>query len=276
VAEGTVPESIWDSDETAAGYAAFTGEFTMYRDTSRDLVELAGPVPGAAVVDLACGTGVTTREILAVLGRDGRVTGIDRSAAMLAVAGRSVTDPRASWVRASAEEFDKAVPGPTDAVICNSAIWQTDFASTVRAAHAVLAPGGVLAFNIGAEFVRDTADTTDPAQFPLMTMMRQIAADQYGWSPPAQPVTRRQRLSEREVGHLLHAAGFAVRHAGWLHYEQTPESQLSWLRIPSFTDRHLPGLGYQARMAVLDAAVQRLGPPRTELTRWFAVAATAN
>jgi SAM-dependent methyltransferase len=184
VAEETVPKSIWDSDETAASYAAFTGEFTMYQDTSRDLVELAGPAPGAAVVDLACGTGVTTREILAVLGQDGRVTGVDRSAAMLAVAGRSVTDPRVSWVRASAEEFDQAVPGPVEAVICNSAIWQTDFASTARAARAVLAPGGVLAFNIGAEFVRDAARIAGPAQFPLMTMMRQIAADQHGGHRP--------------------------------------------------------------------------------------------
>jgi hypothetical protein len=138
----------------------------------------------------------------------------------------------------------------------------------------VLATGGVLAFNIGAEFVRDTADTTGPVQFPLMTMMRQIAADQYGWSPPVQPVARRPRLSEQEVGQLLEAAGFTIRHAGWLHYEQTPQSQLAWLRIPSFTDRHLPGLGYEARMVVLDEAVQRLGPPSAEVTRWFAVAAT--
>jgi ubiquinone/menaquinone biosynthesis C-methylase UbiE len=276
VADGNVPKSIWDSDETAARYAAFTDEFTMYRDTSRDLVELARPAPDAAVVDLACGTGVTTREILAALGQDGRVTGIDRSAAMLAVADGSVTDPRVSWVRASAEEFDQAVPGPVDAVICNSAIWQTDFASTTRAAHAVLAPGGVLAFNIGAEFVCDTANTTDAAQFPLMTMMRQIAADLYGWSPPAQPATRRPRLSEYQVSQLLDAAGFTVRHARWLHYEQTPESQLAWLRIPSFTDRHLPGLAYDARMVVLDEAVHRLGAPDTHITRWFAVGASAN
>jgi ubiquinone/menaquinone biosynthesis C-methylase UbiE len=276
VADCTALKSIWDSDETAAGYAAFTAKFTMYQDTSRDLVELAGLAPGAAVVDLACGTGVTTQEILAVLGQGGRVTGVDRSAAMLAVAGRSVTDERVSWVRAIAEEFDRVVPRPADAVICNSAIWQADFASTARAAHAVLAPGGVLAFNIGREFVRDTASTTGPARFPLMTMMRQIAVGQYGWLPPAQPAIRRPQLSEQQVGQFLDAAGFTIRHAGWLPYEQSPESQLAWLRIPSFTDRHLPGLGYEARMAVLDEAVQRLGPPETEVMHWFTVAATAN
>jgi hypothetical protein len=179
-------------------------------------------------------------------------------------------------VRASAEEFDQAVPGLVDAVICNSAIWQTDFASTARAAHAVLAPGGVLAFNIGAEFVCDTANTIDPVPFPLMTMMRRIAAETYGWSPPERPVTRRPRLSEQEVAQFLNAAGFTIRHAGWLHYEQTPESQLAWLRMPAFPDRHLLGLSYEARMVVLDEAVQRLGTSRTHITRWFAVSASAN
>lgn len=43
----------------------------MYRDTSRDLVRLAGVHGGQVVVDLACGTGVTAEELLAALGPDG-------------------------------------------------------------------------------------------------------------------------------------------------------------------------------------------------------------
>jgi trans-aconitate methyltransferase len=269
--------SIWDSEENAASYAAFAANFPMYQQTSRDLVRLARLGPDAAVVDLACGTGATTREILAVLGPGGRVTGVDRSAAMLSVAASSVTDPRVSWVRASAEEFDQAVPGPAAAVICNSAIWQTDFVATVRAAHAALVSGGSFVFNIGSEFLRPAADTAGViAEFPLMTLMRQIAADEYGWSPPGQPTQRKPRLSKEEIGQILAAAGFSVRHLGWLDYEQDPASQQAWLRIPSFTDRQLPGLGYQERMAVLDEAERRLGPPQPEVSRWLAVAATAS
>jgi ubiquinone/menaquinone biosynthesis C-methylase UbiE len=80
---------------------ASTREYPRYRETSRDLIALALPsadasFADAAVVDLACGTGVTTCEILAVLGQDGRVTGVNKSAAMLEVAASSTTDARAT------------------------------------------------------------------------------------------------------------------------------------------------------------------------------------
>ncbi len=277
MADATAPKSIWDSDETAARYAAFASEFPMYSETSRDLVGLAALAPDAAVVDLCCGTGATSKEILGALGPDGKVTGVDGAAAMLAAAARAVTDPRVSWVRASAEEFDQAVRGPADAVICNSAIWQTDFASTTRAARAVLAPGGVFVFNFGDEFLRpDGGAEPRDADFPLMTAMRQIAADDYGWSRPAGTTRRRPLLSRPEVGEILASAGFAVRHAGWLEYEQSPQEQQAWLRVPAFTDRQLPGLPYELRMAVLDKAFQRVGPPGVEFSRWLAVAATAS
>ncbi len=271
--DATPPKSTWDSDANAARYAAFASEFPMYSETSRDLVRLAALAPDAAVVDLCCGTGATSQEILAVLGPDGRITGVDRSAAMLAAAARSVPNARVSWVRSMAEDFDRAVPGPADAVICNSAIWQTDFASTARAAHTVLRPGGVFVFNFGSEFLQPDGDTpSSDADFPLMTAMRQVAAVDYGWVPPAGSTRRRPNLSRRELGDLLTTAGFAVRHTGWLEYEQSPESQQAWLRVPSFTDRQLPGLPYEARMAVLDKAWARVGPPQLDVSRWLAVA----
>jgi ubiquinone/menaquinone biosynthesis C-methylase UbiE len=84
-------------------------------------------VADAAVLDLACGTGATTREILATLGSDGRVTAVDNSAAMLRVAAKSTADPRVTWIHARAESVGQHAIQPVGAVICNSAIWQTDF-----------------------------------------------------------------------------------------------------------------------------------------------------
>lgn len=268
--------SPWDSDDNAARYAAFAAEFPMYSETSRDLVRIAGPVPDASVIDLACGTGATTREILAVLGPDGKVTGVDRSAAMLAVAARSVPDPRVSWVRAQAEEFDQALTGLADAVICNSAIWQTDFAATARAARAVLLTGGAFVFNIGAEFVRSDSNSTGGlGGFPLMAVMRQIAADEYGWTPPADSARRRPMLRRDEVEHNLRAAGFVIRYLDWAGYETSYASSRAWLEVPVFTAGRLPGLPYETRMAVLDKAYNRLGAGGRRLSRWLVVAATA-
>lgn len=86
----------WGEDDNARRYDAFAREYPMYRDTSRDLIVLARLPRDAAVLDLACGTGVTSREILTVLGPGGKVTGADKSAAMLVVAARSLAAVSAS------------------------------------------------------------------------------------------------------------------------------------------------------------------------------------
>ena len=42
-------------------------------------------------------------------------------------AAAKLTTPFA-WIQAAAEDVDRHVAGPVDAVACNSAIWQTDLA----------------------------------------------------------------------------------------------------------------------------------------------------
>jgi SAM-dependent methyltransferase len=273
--------SIWDSPENAALYADYTREFPIYAETSRDLVRLAGLAPDAAVIDLACGTGVTSGQILAPLGPDGRVTGVDKSAAMLAIAARSVPDDRVSWVEALAEEFDQRVSGPVSAVICNSAIWQTRLGRTAAAVRAVLGADGVFVFNIGIEFVRGAGYSTSEAERDgepgLLEAMRDIAAADYGWSPPpAGAVAPRNYLSQEEIEQTLRDNGFPAVRAEWIDYEQPTGSLRAWLTVPVFTDRHLPGLPYETRMAVLDKACEQLGPVDSGTSRWLAIAAGAS
>jgi SAM-dependent methyltransferase len=57
-----------------------------------DLVARAEPKPGGRVLDVACGTGIVVRAVLPVVGPNGRVTGVDFSPAMLAVARTKVPD----------------------------------------------------------------------------------------------------------------------------------------------------------------------------------------
>ena len=133
----------WAQDDNPRHYDAFAREYPNYSQTSRDLIAHAQPAPDAVAVDLACGTGITTREILAVLGPHGTVTGVDKSAAMLEVAASSVSDPRATWIQARAETVDQHVPRPADVVICNSAIWQSNTSrpSPIKTRPSPSAPG---------------------------------------------------------------------------------------------------------------------------------------
>lgn len=137
----------WSSGENARRYADFARTHPTYRDTSRDLVDLARPAADATVVDLACGTGATTEAVLSVLDERGRVIAVDASPAMLAMARSSVRDDRVRWLHSPAERL---AVGPVDVVVCNSAIWQTDIRLTVAAVRRALRPGGRLATTAGS------------------------------------------------------------------------------------------------------------------------------
>jgi SAM-dependent methyltransferase len=276
-------DDSWGEDDNPLRYDAYAREYPGYRETSRDLIALALPsadagVADAAVLDLACGTGATTREILAVLGPDGRVTGVDKSAAMLGVAAGSTTDPRATWIQARAESVDQHVAGPVDAVICNSAIWQTDFAATAMAVRAVMKAGGRFAFNVPADFLGAGDSHGSRERYPpLLSEMRAIAERDYGWAPDdGAPGRVRQRLTRESICRSLTAAGFDVEQVTELSHHDSVESQRAWLSIPIFTRDRLGGLPYEDRMRVLDKAYERLGPGQTERAKWTVFAARAS
>ena len=77
------------------------------------VVELAYPLPGERVVDIACGTGIVARVAAARVGATGAVMGVDLNPGMLSVA-RSVADKRAARCThpmAGSQCRQAAVPG---------------------------------------------------------------------------------------------------------------------------------------------------------------------
>jgi hypothetical protein len=234
----------WGEDDNARRYDAYAREYPNYREISRDLIAFALPpgeagIAAATVADLACGTGATTGEIVAVLGPDGKVSGVDQPAAMLGVAATSISDPRASWIQARAESADQHVTGP-----------------------------GFL----------DEGDGHGPRDRyrSLLGEMRAIAARDYGWAASAAAPGRvRQRLTEESICRCLAAAGFDVEQVTEVSHQNSAGSQRAWLSVPIFTSDRLGGLPGQDRMRVLDKACERLGPGQTETAHWMVFAAHA-
>jgi SAM-dependent methyltransferase len=265
----------WGEDDNARRYDEYAREYPSYRETSRDLIALALPsddagVADAAVLDLACGTGATTREILSMLGSDGRVTAVDKSAAMLRVAANSTADRRVTWINAPAESVDQHVTEPVDAVICNSAIWQTDVAGTAMAVRAAMKVGSRFAFNVPVDFLDDADAHRSDDRYPtLLSEMRAIAERDYGWAPDDRGPRRvRNRLTRESICRTLVAAGYDIEQVTDVTHQDSAESQRAWLSIPIFTRDRLLGLPYEDRMRVLGKAYERLGPGHTEQARW--------
>jgi SAM-dependent methyltransferase len=128
----------WHSAENARRYAEFARTHTTYQQTSRDVVGLARPAADATIVDLACGTGITTEAVLSVLGENGRIIAVDASNAMLAAAQSVIQDQRVRWLHSPAERLNDGTLAGVDAVVCNSAIWQADVQATAAAVRRVL------------------------------------------------------------------------------------------------------------------------------------------
>jgi SAM-dependent methyltransferase len=72
-------------------------------DASAGVLALAAPKPGEMVLDIGCGAGQTSFALADAVGREGRVTGLDISAPLLAAAGKAAAQvPNVSFIEADA------------------------------------------------------------------------------------------------------------------------------------------------------------------------------
>lgn len=265
----------WDDELTAARYAEFCERHSMYAATSADLVRLAGVAGDMTVVDVACGTGQTTAALLAALGSGARVHAVDSSTAMLGEARRRIDDPRVRWHHATAEALADILPtGAADAVVCNSAIWQTRMDETFAAIAAVLRPGGRFACNIGGQFLilPSTEEELHPRSASLHDVAQAIAVLDHGHVP--RPRRGGRRLTTEHIQALLESAGLRPEPPQLLHYDDSVERQVGWLSIPIFGRQLFPDLTEEARAEVLAAAAARVteDPPAA---RWAAFVGVA-
>ena len=87
----------------------------IFQEWSFWVVDQLALSPGEAVLDVACGTGVVARECLAKVGPAGKVTGLDLSDDMLAVARR--LNPEIEWRQGDAATLPFG-DAAFDAVVC--------------------------------------------------------------------------------------------------------------------------------------------------------------
>lgn len=245
-----------DLDEVHADlYDGFTRAHDRFTATGRALVALAGELRGRTVLDLACGTGVVTRELL----RAGaaQVVGVDISPQMLAHARRNLADAPVRFVCAAAERLGDFVDAEFDAVVCNAAIWYMDPAAVARAVHGVLPPGGVFAFN----FAQADLPSTD-----LHGAMRAIAGREGLTLGSARAVAPRHTLLSAITG-----VGLTIERAVETIVRESVASQRDFLRLPGSTFRTLPGVPYDQRMRILEQAWSDAGERAPQEIRWVHV-----
>jgi len=149
---------------------------------AQDLVAMAALQPGERVLDVACGTGVVTRQAAQAVGTTGQVMGLDINDGMLQVA-RTVAPPVGApmtWRHGSV----MALPFPEasfDVVLCQ---WGLEFfpdrAQGLREMARVLAPGGRVGLRVWRALARQPFQTA-----VLAALDRHLFGGQHGPSRAA-------------------------------------------------------------------------------------------
>jgi len=211
------------------------------------------------VVDLCCGTGVTTEELLRRVGAHGHVWSVDASPEMLAMARRHIDARNVAFVCWPAESFHIPVEGPADALLCNSAFWQTDAHQTLSSARTVLRDGGLLVFNLPADRVKLDSEQKVDRMFRhsrLQQRMSEIATREYAYTPRSmQSFTPTRPLDADGWKKLLAEHGFELEALELTPNPTSAQSHVEWLKVPVFSTRLLPGLPYALRIEILERAI---------------------
>ena len=126
-------------------FDAVAGEYDATRQSYPaelvdEVVAHAAAGPGAAVLEIGCGTGQLTRQLA---GRGFELTAIDIGASMVQAARRNVTDPAVRFQVSSFEDFSDV--GPFDLIASATAFHWVDPQVGLAKAARLLRPGGWLA-----------------------------------------------------------------------------------------------------------------------------------
>jgi ubiquinone/menaquinone biosynthesis C-methylase UbiE len=122
-----------------------------------ELLALAAPAPGEAVLDVACGTGVVVMAAARAVGPGGRVLGVDLADAMVLASRRRAQElglGHAAFERMDAEQLQLPDAG-FDLVLCALGLmYLPDPDAALREVHRVLRPGGRAVLAVWGERAR--------------------------------------------------------------------------------------------------------------------------
>jgi len=260
--------SAWLEEETARRYAIFTQKTTMYQELSQAMVNLAKIEPGMRVLDLGCGTGITTQHVLQSLGDTGHVYALDISGPMLNVAREQVNSAQVTFLHGDAADAANLLADqpPIDRIVCNSVFWQFRHKAPVMSAlRQVLAPNGLFIFNAPEPYFifQDI-----PRSKKVSILFKQLAAERYG--------VGQQDLRTMPV--FLENTGFELVTTHEFKRTRSAEESYLFFQLPIATAWMEPPLDYPTRMALLEEAQQMAEPDKAVKQRWmyFVVRLSAN
>lgn len=156
-------------DQSADAYDSFEERHHLFETLTRRQLELIEPSMPERILDVGCGTGISTLALHQVLAdRSPNIYGIDISERMLLRAReRCKSLPGVYFIRGDAENLTAYFNESFDAIFYTASIFLLPgFAESLRQASNLLLPGGVLAISYYAGLFDKTGDDAIRKAFP--------------------------------------------------------------------------------------------------------------
>lgn len=209
---------------------------------------------GESVLDLGAGTGSAAERAAAIVGRNGKVVGIDISPDMLALARRRMAAKGLETVclREGRAESLPVDDDAFDAVLCSlSLMYVLDRRAAAREMARVLRPAGRLVAAVWA----------GPEQSDIVLF--QQTAGRFAGPPPVPGVGPGALADPTELLRQLADAGFEARVETKVLGFEFPTFESAWQALAGVTTAHLPPERQQeAKKAVMEAMYLHGDGPR--------------
>lgn len=132
-------------EQSPEKYDAFENKHGFFSSLNSALIDMLKTRPNLKVLDIGCGTGASSRQILSAI-PGSKVWGLDNSPAMLDIAGNNNPDPsRLKFIEGDAGDLTSFVKERINIVIYSASIFLIpDYKASLNQAWELLEPGGEL------------------------------------------------------------------------------------------------------------------------------------
>jgi trans-aconitate 2-methyltransferase len=208
------------------------------------LARLSGIAPDASVLDVGCGTGRVTQELLALLPA-GRILAIDASQDMVDLARERLGDRANVWCQ---DVLELDLDEPVDAIVSTATLhWVSNHDRLWERLGRALRSGGVLEAQCGGEGnIAHVSEAIEAAA-------RETAPELVGFSPWL-------FAGPGETERRLRTAGFGETRC-WLEQRPTYPEDVSEFVRTSILPAHLARLPQERREQFASAVVNRVNLP---------------
>jgi ubiquinone/menaquinone biosynthesis C-methylase UbiE len=197
-----LPSGARFHEEIAAGWSAgyarsgFARRLDLFRPILKRYVQ-----PGDSWVDLGCGSGVLSKELLAL---GATVVAVDGSPRMLSHAREQMGSQyagRVNWIQSDVQSIDALKNGAFDGVLCSSVVEYLDRPDALlKEVARILSPGGVLVISLPP-----TLSAVRVFQKGIRAFMTMFGKDKFTYLSVS-----RLEISPRAINRLLQEAGLSV------------------------------------------------------------------